>query len=692
MIKSLLVWWWMLRTFLLLFVVFTTALWSANTEKSKIEITANHLESTKNSVHAKGSVLVYYQDSIIKASSANFNKTTKLLILDGNIEMISHEGTKEHATHIEINTINNSVHFEELLLVSDNDIWLISKNVVKKEGNYSLGASILSSCDIENPLWQMAFESSKYDSQNHYMQLYDAKVYLGDVPVLYTPYLAFTTHQERSSGLLFPSFGYSSEDGLLYEQPIFWAISPAMDIEFNPQLRTSRSLGIYNTLRFVDSNHSKGFLRLGYFRDFDSYIEQNNLSSNEHYGVEFNYASSDIFDFEDGLYINSTFLNDIDYLNLQKDRLKHFGLVPLQESRLNYFTQNENYYMGVNAKYFIDTRKENNDDTFQILPSFQAHRYLNHLIWKNLTYSTDFTLNNFDRKEGTTMRQASFKVPIEVNTALFDDFVNLSWGEELYYSKFFFGNGEYKHNTFEYYSNIHKVRLFSDLTKKYEDFIHVLQPSLSYLKPGSETQSPVRFTTLTEEQKELFTVGLPEEQYSLGLSQYFYDMSMNLKFYQRLSFAYYVQREDTIADVSNEMEYRMGKWRFYNALTYAHTFGTLREASSTVSLYKEKYYFSLGHSYKQVLEDAPTDISANDINIVFGYNIDKRFKITGALSYDLDNDSSKQWRFGGNYSRDCWSMDISMRQSITPRPTGVTTDTTFYLQLNFKPFVSLGSG
>jgi len=330
MINFLLVWWWMLRNFLLLFVLFSTTLYSANADKSKIELTANHIESIKNIVYAKDNVLVYYKDAIIKASFAKFNKITKLLTLDNNIEIISYDGSKEHAKHMEIDTINNSMHFKELFFISKNDIWLLSKDVDKKDGNYSLGTSMLSSCDMENPLWKMLFEHSKYDSQKHYLQLYDTKVYFADIPVFYTPYLAFKTHKERSSGLLFPSFGYSKEDGFVYEQPIFWAISPSMDMEFNPQIRSSRSFGIYNTFRFVDSNHSKGFLRLGYFKDFESYIEKNNLYSHEHYGLEFNYISSDIFDIEDGLYINSTFLNDIDYLNLQKNKLEHFGLVPLQ--------------------------------------------------------------------------------------------------------------------------------------------------------------------------------------------------------------------------------------------------------------------------------------------------------------------------------------------------------------------------
>jgi len=531
------------------------------------------------------------------------------------------------------------------------------------------------------------------------MKVYDAKVYFWDIPIFYSPYLAFSTQKERSSGLLFPLFGYTEEEGFIYEQPIFWAISDNMDIEFNPQIRTHRSVGLYTTFRFVDSNHSSGELRVGYFKDKANYTEENNLPESSHYGLEFNYESSKLFSdklpqgFTDGLYINSTFLNDIDYLNLQKTQLQHFGLIPLQESRLNYFLYNEDYYAGINAKYFIDTREGVNDDeTMQILPAVQLHKYLDHFLWNNLTYNVDVQLKNFDRKEGLTLKQAEMKIPLAWTASFFDDFLNISLGEELYYSKFFFGNGTYVYDDFQYYSNIHKVKFFTDLTKNYDDFIHVLQPSLEYIKPGNESEKPVNFDMLTDEQKELFTVGLPEEHYAFSLSHYFYDKDVKLTFYQRLSQKYYMNREYKFADINNEMQYNWKQWQFYNDLVYAPEFGKVRESSSRISLYQEAYNFTLGHSYKQVLEDQPNVIPANDLSFNFGYTLNDNIKLDGGFTYNLDDASSKQWRFGGTYKQDCWSMAASLRQDITPRPTGFTTDNSFYVQFSFIPFAGVGSG
>jgi len=555
----------------------------------------------------------------------------------------------------------------------------------------------------------MTFTDSLYDSNEEYMKLYNTKMHFMDVPIFYTPYMAFSTNNERSSGLLFPLLGYGEEDGFIYEQPIFWAISESMDLELNPQIRTNRSIGGYGTFRFVDSAHSSGELRIGYFKDNQSYIDEHNFPNDSHYGLEFNYESSKVFssmlpvDYTDGLYINSTFLNDIDYLNLQKTSLEHFGLIPLQQSRLNYFLYNNDYYTGVNAKYFIDTQKEENDDTLQILPSVQFHKYLTEFV-DNFTYSADFHVNNYYREKGSTQQQAELRIPLEYSTSFFNDFVNISLGEEFYYSKYLFGNGEYSNDNYEYYSNFHRAKLFTDLTKKYDNFTHIIQPSVEYFKPGFENENPLTLDELIKNQpveeptlSDLpFAAGLPEEAYLLNLSHYFYDDKMKLKFYQRLSQKYYTDREYKLSDITNEMGYNWKKWKLYNNITYSTEFSYIKNSYSQISLRESEYRFSVGHSFQQVataeeLTDPTFAITANDINLDLGYTYNERIGLTGGLTYNIEDASSEQWILGGSYKVDCWSMAASVGQSITPRPTGeATIDNIFYLQLDFIPFGGVG--
>jgi len=670
----------------------------ANQESQKIEVLAKEMESTQTTVHARGGVLVYYKDSVIKADRATYDRASNLLKVDGNIEMIEHEGNKYKSEHLKINTQSNEVVFDELFSMSKNDVWLMSDHVKKKEGNYTLGSSMISSCTITDPLWKIAFDRALYESETQVMKLYDAKVYFWDTPILYTPYLSFNMDKKRSSGLLFPLFGYSEDEGFIYEQPIFWNISPSMDMEFNPQIRTRRSEGIYSTFRFVDSAYSLGKIRAGYFKDSMAYQKRVGNSDRDHYGFEFYYDASRLLSestlggLDDGLYINTILLNDIDYVNLQKTRLSSFGRNPLQESRLNYFVSGEEFYTGIHAKYFIDTREEHNDYTLQVLPSVQLHRYLDHLLWNNLTYSVNMQFNHFYRKKGVRLKQAEATIPLDYTVSFFDDYLSFSLGEQFYYSKFFFGNGELSVDEFEYYSTIHKAKLFTDLTRRYDTLIHVIQPALEYIKPGNEQQSPVAFEVLDDEQKKLFAVGLPEEHYAFSLNQYFYDEAMQLRFFQRLSQHYYLNRPFLWGDLSNEMRYGWSNWHIYHKIFYSHQWGKVRESLSRISLIKKEYGVTLGHIYKQLLPDERRlFVPSNDIHLNFHYQVNPKIKLNSALIYDIEGTSVREWSTGGSYAVDCWSMDLALSQDIRPLPSGFRTETSVYLQLNFIPFASIGT-
>ena len=86
-----------------------------------------------------------------------------------------------------------------------------------------------------------------------------------------------------------------------------------------------------------------------------------------------------------------------------------------------------------------------------------------------------------------------------------------------------------------------------------------------------------------------------------------------------------------------------------------------------------------------------SSILVNDININFGYTYNEQIKFDGGVTYNIDDSTSKQWKIGGSYYRDCWSVVASIRQDIRPTSAGAVSENTFYLQLNFTPFGSIGT-
>jgi LPS-assembly protein len=667
-----------------------------------VEVNAYDINSSGDIIEASNGIEVIYQDSIIRANRVIYNKKTKKLKLIGDVEMIGYNATKEQAKEIDIDLNSTQVEFKKLFLTTDNDIWIASKKAKKQNDIYTTGASVLSSCDISNPIWKLAFDESKYDKSKEYIELYDTTMYFMDVPVFYSPYLAFTTNNQRKSGFLFPLFGYGGDDGFIYEQPIFWAIAPNMDLEFNPQIRTKRSYGGYSTFRFVDSAYSQGGIRAGYYKDKSSYHSENS-EDDSHYGVEFRYDSSKVFSkyldgYSDGLYINAIYLNDIDYLNLQKTSFSDFGQSALQESTLNYYIQNNDYYVGINAKYFIDTREDVDDDTtLQILPSIQLHKYLDEIFFKNLTYSIDMHMDNYYRKEGVNLKQVRFEIPIEYTLSLFDDFLGISFSENIYYSKYFFSNGDFSYDRFRYVSNLHKIKLFSDLSKRYSGFVHVLQPSVLFMTPGFESQEPISSSEFSDDQQALFDVGLPQKHYELALNQYIYNNTMDLIFSHRVYQMYYAEktlvRPYRWADLHNEITYNIKHWQLYNDLAYSYHYSKIRESSSYIRYKDEILSFEISHIYRDILGDEENINleAANELGVAFDYIYNEHWDFNGALTYNIDESSSKQWRVGFRYKEDCWNFSFAIKQEIIPRPNGSDTQNSFNILMNFVPFAEVGA-
>ena len=670
---------------------------------------AEDLSATATTVTAEGNVVVHYGGSVIQASSAHYDREKQLLTLSGDtIEFLGDNGSKIQSKELQINTRSKKVTFKNVFLTDDSDIWVFSDNALKQDDNITFGPSMMSSCDVNSKDWTFYSKSAHYDGKEHYMKMRDLKVKFWDVPVLYTPYFAFSTHKERSSGLLFPAFGYSANQGAIYEQPLYWAPSRSWDVELRPQIRTKRGIGMYGTLRFADSPYSAGAIRMGYFKDNEDYMIENDIKNESHYGFEMLYDSSSIIkrffspktDLVDGLYINATLLNDIDYIYLQKRPMSHFGAVPLQESRVNYFVHNEDFAGGLYGKYFIDTRKEDNNSTMQILPTLQFHKYLKSIVLDRLTYSMDLTMNNYTRQEGTTLKVAEFYTPIEYTHPFFDDFITLSLKEDLYYNTLLFGNGDYANDNYQYSNAISRIKLFSDLTKKYSSVIHVMQPSLTYSLPANGVETPVEFEELEEDQRKLFAPGVEKQNIALKFSQYLYDDYGNLKFYERFTQAYLPEEEEyKLGNLSHEMLYNLDNWKFYNNLVYNYEFSQVEEMSSGVGWKNEGYGISVGHSYERNFyyddnDEVQTIERNNDVNLNLSLKVTKRIGLLGGFVYDIDEEESSQYLFGVSYDKDCWNLALGVRQDVRPIETtsgeDSILDATFTFQLNFVPFGGIG--
>lgn len=663
---------------------------------SRVEINAQNINSSDQTLEASNDVVAFVEGSMFKANHALYDKNATHISLQGSVNIVEYDGKNIAADKLSIRSAQKESHYEDAFIITSEDFWLYSDSIDRKDNHYKFGQSIFSSCAIKNPDWIIGCERSLYDANSSKMKVYHAKIYAGDIPIFYTPYLSFSTKQERSSGLLFPLISYNQNDGFIYEQPLYLAPYDNWDIEINPQIRTNRSKGIYSTLRFKDSPYSFGSLRVGYFEDSAQYIAENNLKNDTHYGLQFLYDSSNFLTslkgFKDGFYANITLLNDIDYINLQNEQIRSLlGTNSyIRESRLNYFLQNDNYFFGLYGKYFIDTRKSNSDEIIQELPTLHLHKSISS-IYDNLLYSIDLKSYNYYRKEGVRAKKIDFFLPISYSRSFLNDYLTFELSQNIYASKVYFtGSDDARLDNYKYYSTYTQVELSSELTRVYDNYIHTIRPSIQYINPSKSQESAITYDELVDEAKELFSIDEVESSVVLGLSHYLYKKSGKLKFYHRLLYYYYLDRDETLGDIRNEIGYYGDHFNIYNNLIYSQERKKIKSSLSSVGFKNGDLY--IGGSY--YYSDNFTTRKTKSFGVNFRYQFNEELDILGGMNYDLEQNYKTQWRLGVSYDRNCWSFTALLKEDIQPILTtsGASSQQNMSFTFEFKivPFGGIG--
>jgi LPS-assembly protein len=658
--------------------------------KEIVEVYAKTVQARGKSFIAKDSVVILYNHSMIKADQATYDKNSSLLTLEGKVEMINQENDVLSSNKLVINTADKSVKIEKIFLGGEENLWMDASSADRQKEKYVLRNSKISSCNIANPDWTIEFDRANYYRDKNFVTMKNAKVRFYDTTILYLPYLAFPTLTKRTTGLLYPRFKISKREGILYEQPIFYVPSENWDIEFDPQIRSNRGVGGYITTRFVDSNNSNGYFRTGYFRNIDTYADSNHLNK-EHTGAELFYQSTDflsrssyISNYKQGFYLNATYLNDREYLNLEKSSVSSLVSSNLIESRLNAFIYSNDNYLALYGRHNIDISQENNNHTIQNLPSLQYHHYMDKIMNSKLFYTANAQLDNYIRVSGSEASQFQLDLPIIYYDSFFNDYLDISLSENLYLTRVGFRNLAIDDNKYYfYYRNYHTFELSTDLSKNYNGSIHTIHPSIKYIRPSLENESPVEYQDLSAEKKELFVTQTQEEQLSFALSQYYFDGSLDMKFFHSLAYTQYPNRLKSKGDMINEIGYSGNNFNLYNNLKYGWNEQEIRSVTSSLGYNQSNYDIMLTHFYNNdfLFNDKKTSF----VQAQFDLHYQDKNSWFANIDYDLEKGYNHQWNVGLIHKQKCWSGQVSIGQEVVPNVDNSFRNTALSFELNLNP-------
>ncbi len=684
----------------------------------KVEVFAATMDTNGSFVKASDDVVVIYDGLYVSAQTATFDRNSGVLELYGRVHALKGAEYYAMGDYLMLDTQKEIRQFRPFFLQEYKDeLWISARSAKSTEDEYELHTGVVSSCNPQDPDWTLRFSSGYYDNEDQWMQLYNARLYAGEVPVFYLPYIAYPTDTTRRSGLLRPTFGLSGDEGFMYQQPIYIAEDPQWDLELLPQIRTKRGKGLYSILRFVDSPKSTGSLVVGGFKEEAAYQKTFNLRNDKHYGVEFDYQHRGFlktwFDWDvqgsSGIYSDITYLNDVEYLNLQETDSLNYSIDSQVTSKVNAFLNQSEDYFGTYFKYFIDLNKESNADTIQNLPDIQYHRYLNTFLDDHLLYSIDYRGSNFYREERKNAMLNELTVPLDLQFPLFDEYLTLTLSENLYASQISFYGSDDQVATQGYSSGAYgrdyqNIEVNTNLVKAFDSFTHSMAFTAAYLHPGTEKRTGFYedYQTQFEEDKannipcvegpcEYDTIIDKIEQASLEFSQFIFSPSGEERLYHRLRQPLiYEAGYDKYGELENEFRYYFTtQLNYYNNTFYNHQRNVISKSQNSLGYNDTVFIFDLSHLYEDKLID---NVRTNTRYLTTNarYNYSSRWQYFAGYAYDLENSKTKNRNIGFLYNKRCWSAELKYVENIRPTldASGVTSsikDKVLYLTLNLRP-------
>ncbi len=355
----------------------------------------------------EGNVEAYYKNYYIKADLITYDPEKKMVYAKGKVYIRSIDGLFE-------------VKGEEVLLDLERDVGYFleaegsfkrfnftAKRVDKEGENYTVQEGSITTCPSDRREMEVCF--SRANISDKYAVSYNNTLRFFNIPIAYLPFTVFPVG-ERRSGLLPPMIGSNTYNTFIYQQPLYWAISPDKDATLTFDIRDKQAKGI--SLEYRQSLKKE----LDIFGFISLYKEPkppgkwwegrdlNTLRENR-YRLKLNL---DLDNLKAGVDLISDpyFMQDVYFTTKERT-------VPYLSSYLSYRKESDLYLFTFDVRRFYDTTSPNNKKTLQRIPEIGFYlREISLLDFLYFNLTTAYT--NFYRQEGLRAHRMVFFPEISI--------------------------------------------------------------------------------------------------------------------------------------------------------------------------------------------------------------------------------------------------------------------------------------
>ncbi len=389
------------------FALFFILAFSAYAKNNRVDIKAGNIifYNKINTYFGKGGCKIVNGKYLLKSDRVSYNKITHIADLEGNVYLEDGAGNwiKAEKSVINISTYKGFAD-NAVMFIKNRGIYVRASRIILngKDKQYVKNAH-MTSCRCSkfiggdkdaHPKWTINAKKT-YIVKNDYIFSYPALFKVGKYPVLYTPALYVGINKKRKSGFLWPSVGYSNNDGFQYEQPCFIDINDSEDITLTPIIKTKSGYGLTSEYRFYWNRDILGDWEIDLFKEqkspWGTNEKKKRVNINAKQNMNFHEYGSLLFD------VN--LVNNKDNLRVMKNDDMELSNNRYTKSTAAYYLSKNEYSLSINGYYYQDLIADNNRTTLQKLPEIKFD-ITDKKLYRNLTLGMSNSLTNNFRISG----------------------------------------------------------------------------------------------------------------------------------------------------------------------------------------------------------------------------------------------------------------------------------------------------
>ncbi len=193
---------------------------------------------------ARGSVRMVSGARVIQADEIIYSTTTGRVTARGDVRIFEGDQPAQFADEVVLDdAMSEGVAYGFATLLENNGRAAAASALRRPDGSVELADAYYTACELCEdggaPTWRLRADRVIRDLDADMIYYRDVRLEVAGVPVLYSPVFAHADPSaQRKSGLLLPSVDISNRQGLTYQQPYLFVISPSQDLVVAPRVMT----------------------------------------------------------------------------------------------------------------------------------------------------------------------------------------------------------------------------------------------------------------------------------------------------------------------------------------------------------------------------------------------------------------------------------------------------------------------